>query len=213
VVLSRYMRDELAAAGVPAARIAVVPPFVHGLDAAAPAGGPPCVLFAGRLAAAKGVRDAVEAWRASGVDLPLVFAGTGPLRSALEREGFAVLGWVPHAGLAAVYRRAAALVLPSRWQEPFGIVGLEAMTLGTPVAAWRSGGVAEWHPGGPLLVEWGDVQALAGALRRATSGPRAHPPGGFDPARLMGRLLALYDSVRRQGSITGSTSRDAWGPP
>lgn len=213
VVLSRYMRDELTAVGVPRERIVVVPPFVHGLDAGARAGGPPCVLFAGRLAAGKGVREAVLAWRASGLDLPLVFAGTGPLRAELERDGLTVLGWVPHAALAAVYRRAAALLMPSRWQEPFGIVGLEARTLGTPVAAWRSGGVAEWHDGGPSLVEWGDVPALAEALRHAASGPRSTAPAGFEPEPLMERLLAVYGSVRAQGSITGSTRREAWGRP
>jgi glycosyltransferase involved in cell wall biosynthesis len=196
VALSRYMKDELAAAGVPAERIAVVPPFAHGLDPAARPDGPPCVLFAGRLAAGKGVPDAVLAWRASGLDLPLVFAGTGPLRTAVERDGVTVLGWVPHAQMSAVYRRAAALVMPSRWQEPFGIVGLEAHHMGTPVAAWRSGGVAEWHPGGRLLVDWGDVPALADALRDAVEGPRAAPPSGFDPERLMEKLLAVYDSIR-----------------
>jgi glycosyltransferase involved in cell wall biosynthesis len=196
VALSRYMKDELVGAGVRADRIAVVPPFAHGLDTGAPPDGPPCVLFAGRLAAGKGVRDAVEAWHASGLDLPLLFAGTGPLRTALERDGLTVLGWVPHARLSALYRRARALIMPSRWQEPFGIVGLEATHMGTPVAAWRSGGVAEWHPGGRLLVEWGDVPALAVALREAATGPPATPPRGFDPDDLMAKLLAVYDSVR-----------------
>jgi glycosyltransferase involved in cell wall biosynthesis len=197
VALSRYMKDELAAAGVPAARIAVVPPFAHGLDPEARPDGPPCVLFAGRLVPGKGVDDAVLAWRASGLDLPLVFAGTGHLRTALERAGFTVLGWVPHAAMGGVYRRAAAVVLPSRWQEPFGIVGLEASHMGTPVAAWRSGGIAEWHPGGRLLVAWGDVPALARALGEAAAGPRATALRGFDPDDLMEKLLAVYDSVRR----------------
>jgi glycosyltransferase involved in cell wall biosynthesis len=192
VVLSHYMKAELAAAGVPAARIAVVPPFVHGLDAEAAPSGPPCVLFAGRLAAGKGVRDAMAAWRASSVELPLVFAGTGPLRAEIEGAGFEVLGWVPHARLAAVFRRARALLLPSRWQEPFGIVGLEALAMGTPVAAWRSGGVSEWHPGGATLSEWGDVPGLARALRAAVEGPRATAAPGFEADALMRRLTAVY---------------------
>ena len=82
-------------------------------------------------------------------------------------------------------------VMPSRWQEPFGIVGLEALTLGTPVAAWDSGGVREWHPGGELLVSWGDVDGLARALR---SGPAqgVDPPCGFEPEALVRRLEAVY---------------------
>ena len=162
-----------------AERIDAIPPFVHGLDGPTAPAGPACVLFAGRLSEAKGVQDAVEAWRLSGLALPLVFAGTGPLRAKLTAERFEVLGWVPHADLAAVYQRAQALLMPSRWQEPFGIAGLEAACLGVPVVAYRSGGIPERHPGDGL-VEWGDVPALARALRdeagRAARCRRASSP-------------------------------------
>ena len=137
------------------------------------------MLFAGRLSEAKGVRDAVAAWRLAGLALPLVFAGTGPLRAMLEAEGFQVLGWVPHPELADVYRRARVLLMPSRWQEPFGIAGLEAASLGIPVVAYRSGGIPEWHAG-QGLVEWGDVPALTLALReeacRRVPAPKATRP-------------------------------------
>ena len=122
-------------------------PVAYGLDRDARADGPPCVLFAGRVVEAKGIRDAISAWRRSGSELPFVVAGTGPLRREIEAEGVEVPGWLDRRRLSAAYRRAAVLVMPSRWQEPFGIVGLEALTLGTPVAAWDSGGVREWHPG------------------------------------------------------------------
>jgi glycosyltransferase involved in cell wall biosynthesis len=190
IVLSRYMKDELAAVGVPSERVHVIPPFVHGLDLRAEAEGPPCVLFVGRLVEAKGVAEAIEAWRRSRVGLPLVFAGTGPLREIAEESGLEVLGWLPHGQMAAVYRRARALVFPSRWQEPFGIAGLEALSMGTPVAAWASGGVGEWHPG-EGLVPWGDLEALAAALREAIA-RRASPPPGFERAALMRRLEDLY---------------------
>jgi glycosyltransferase involved in cell wall biosynthesis len=198
-VLSRYMREELVAAGVAAARVHVVPPFVHALgrDEQRKPEGPGCVLFVGRLVESKGVRDAVEAWRLSGVSLPLVVAGTGPLRAELERAAanadgprLEVLGWVGRDGLPALYRRARALLFPPRWQEPFGIVGLEALTFGVPVVAWESGGVAEWHPG-PGLVRWGDVPALARALREAV-GRRVTRPPLFDRNEALGRLLVLY---------------------
>jgi glycosyltransferase involved in cell wall biosynthesis len=199
-VLSAYMRGELAAAGVPAGRVSVVPGFVHGLDPGAAPGGPPCVLFVGRLVEAKGVRDALAAWRRSGVDLPLVVAGTGPLRRELvaraergEEPGLEVMGWVERDRLSSLYRRARALLLPSRWQEPFGIVGLEALSFGVPVVAWESGGVGEWHPG-PGLVPWGDVAALARALEDAVH-RRVTSPAAFDRAGAISRLLAVYRDV------------------
>jgi glycosyltransferase involved in cell wall biosynthesis len=197
-VLSRYMREELVAAGVPANGAHVVPPFVHGLDPGATASGPPCVLFVGRLAETKGVRDAVDAWRRSGVDLPLVLAGTGPLRGELSSRaertpGLELLGWVERDRLSALYRRARALLMPSRWQEPFGIAGLEALSFGVPVVAWESGGVAEWHPG-PGLVRWGDVEGLARALAEAVD-RRVTTPPSFGRDEAVGRLLAIYAGI------------------
>jgi glycosyltransferase involved in cell wall biosynthesis len=192
VVLSAYMKRELVAAGVAAEGIAVVPPFVHGLDPDAEPDGPPCVLFVGRLTEAKGAREAVQAWRFSGVDLPLIVAGTGPLRAELEASGVEVLGWVGPERLSATYRRARAVLMPSRWQEPFGIAGLEALTMGVPVVAWESGGVGEWHP--RPLVAWGDVDGLAAALRTAVE-QRAYAPAGFDRKHLTRRLVEVYEEV------------------
>jgi glycosyltransferase involved in cell wall biosynthesis len=199
-VLSRYMREQLVAAGAAPQSIFVIPPFVHDLDNAAAADGPPCVLFVGRLAEAKGVRDAIRAWRRSGVELPLVLAGTGPLRAELEayaREAsgppLQVLGWVERGRLAGLYQRARALVMPSRWQEPYGIAGIEALSFGVPVVAWESGGVGEWHPG-PGLVRWGDVSGLAGALSRAVERRLLLLPR-FERDEALGRLVRVYARV------------------
>jgi len=199
-VLSRYMREELVAAGAPPRHVHVVPPFVYRLDPGSVPSGPPRVLFVGRLVEAKGVRDAVAAWRRSGVGLPLVLAGTGPLRAELAAQAargegpeLEVLGWVDRDRLSGLYRRARALLLPSRWQEPFGIAGLEALSFGVPVVAWESGGVGEWHPG-PGLVRWGDVEALARSLADAVHRRVALPPR-FERDETIGRLLGLYGRV------------------
>ncbi|HVO09646.1 MAG TPA: glycosyltransferase family 4 protein [Vicinamibacteria bacterium] len=206
-VLSRYMAGELVTAGVPPSQVTVVPPFVADLDDVADgADGEPCVLFVGRLAEAKGVREAVRAWRLSGVPLPLVLAGTGPLRGELEREAecsaaapaLQVLGWVDRPQLPSLYRRARALLLPPLWQEPFGIVGLEAAAFGLPVVAWDSGGIEEWHEG-PGLVRRGDVPALARALGEAVS-RRQSPRRRFPRDETIGRLLTLYERVASGGS-------------
>jgi len=189
VVLSQYMKDELAAAGVGGARVHVIPPFVHGLDTHATPDGPPCVLVVGRLVEHKGIADAVDAWRRSKVDLPLVVAGTGPLREEMEAKGAEVLGWLDPPALSRVYARARALLLTPRWQEPFGIAGLEAATMGVPVVAWESGGIREWHSG--PLAAWGDVESLAEMLREAVKG-RAMPPRVPSREEVMARLLALY---------------------
>lgn len=194
IVLSDYMKRELADAGVSARRITVVPPFAWGLDPNAEPDGPPCVLFVGRLVAAKGVWDVLEAWRRAGTDLPLVFGGTGRLRTALEEAGAEVTGWLDRAALSRLYRRARALVMPSRWQEPFGIVGLEALTMGVPVVAWTSGGVDEWYPG--PAIRWGDVEGLTSVLVATLNGRSAAPwPTAHQPEALMRRLREVYSAA------------------
>ncbi len=192
VVLSCYMKEELVASGVSTRQITVIPPFVHGLDPSAALDGSPCVLFVGRLVESKGVRDAVSAWQRSRLSLPLVLAGGGPLRGEVRVPGCEWVGWVPHEKMSALYQRAAAVIMPSRWKEPFGMVGLEALTMRTPVAAWNSGGVSEWHPG-PGLVEWGDVDGLGAELRDAIGRP-VDPPQGFEADDLMSRLWDVYHS-------------------
>jgi glycosyltransferase involved in cell wall biosynthesis len=192
-VLSHYMKRELVAVGVDADRVHVIPPFVHGLDPSAEPDGPPCVLFAGRVVTAKGAADAVEAWRRSGVSLPLVVAGTGADRARIEADGVDVLGWVPHDRLSSLYARARAVIVSSRWQEPFGIVGIEAQSMGVPVVAWDTGGAGEWQGGG-APIPWGDIDGLAAALRDAV-GARASPPAGFERDALMERLRGVYRSV------------------
>jgi len=98
--------------------VRVTPPRVRGLVVGAAPDGPPCVLFAGRLVAAKGVRDAVEIWQRAAVGLPLVVAGAGPERGTLPPlDGLELPGWVPHHELPGLFARARGLLLPSRLLE------------------------------------------------------------------------------------------------
>jgi glycosyltransferase involved in cell wall biosynthesis len=97
--------------------------------------------------------------------------------------------------LSALYRRARALLQPSRWQEPFGMTGIEALSFGVPVAAWESGGVSEWHSG-LGLVPWGDVDALARAVAAAVERRVVLPPA-YPREEAVGRLLALYGRLTR----------------
>ena len=175
----------------------------------------PCVLFVGRLVEAKGVWDAVEAWRQSGLELPLVLVGDGAAARAsggvrARHERIEITGWLDRRALSGVYARAQALLLPSRWQEPFGIVGLEALTFGVPVAAWESGGVGEWHPG-PGLARWGDVPALGRALRevagrRLRLRPRLRSRRGGRPAARALRTArgSVKRGARRRAPLRGS---------
>ena len=135
------------------------------------------VLAAGRLTPEKGFADVVDACIAAG--LPLVVAGDGPERAALEaRAGRRArfVGHVPADELAALRRRAAVAVVPSRYAEILPLAALEAMAAGLPTVAARSGGLVEAVPEEGLYPT-GDVAALAARLaalyRDAAAGERA----------------------------------------
>ena len=93
------------------------------------------------------------------------------LRELAERSGVGervTIAAAPRRELAALYRAADLVLFPSRWDEPFGLVPLEAMTQATPVVATRRGGSAEFLVDGRNCVEIppDDPAALAAAVRR-----------------------------------------------
>jgi alpha-1,3-rhamnosyl/mannosyltransferase len=132
-VSERTKRDVVAFYGVPEDKVTVTP---HGVDPAfAPGDGTHdgYLLFVGAVQARKDPLAALRA--AQDVGLPLVVVGPEKepeLARELRARGADVRGWVEKPALAQLYRRAAALVLPSR-HEGFGVPVLEAMASGTPV--------------------------------------------------------------------------------
>jgi glycosyltransferase involved in cell wall biosynthesis len=89
-----------------------------------------------------------------------------------ERVVFA--GQRDRSELAATYRAADAVVFPVVWDEPWGLVPLEAMAQGRPVVATGRGGSGEYLRDGEncLLFEAGDAGALAGVLQRLADDPQ-----------------------------------------
>lgn len=199
VAPTRFVAAALQRAGIEAC---VVPHFV------APAPGPPRphaerrgVLFAGRLVPEKGVDDVLRlAELVRDVDV----AGAGPLAEAVRTSRARHLGALRHADVLERIARARAVVMPSRWEEPAGLVALEAAAAGTPVVAYRVGGLAEQvETAGGVLVH--DVAAMAAAVQRldADQGEWARRSSAaleaartvHAPERHLAALEAVYRSV------------------
>lgn len=168
---SGFMRDLVVSWGVPGDKVTLLPnPAPRVKDAAVFDPGPhPVLAFAGRLTAQKDLGVALAAVRElDGVRL--LIAGDGPERARLEAaagERVEFLGALSRAEVLGLLRAADAAILSSAWENfPHGVV--EALAVGTPVIATRTGGVAEVVTDGEngLLVEPGDAVAFAAAVRR-----------------------------------------------
>ena len=191
---SAWMTEQLALHGIAATYLPwPSPPVPDGFRRRpAPA---PRFLYLGRLAPEKGVDVLLGAFASVVEDVPdarLRIVGSGPLERALKsdaaRLGLAsTVEFVGHAKRVQVdaeLEGAWALVAPSLWSEPFGIIALEALARGVPVVATEGGGFDETvgDPSTGILVPAGDELALADALL-AVATRRAFPNHEPDPQR------------------------------
>ena len=148
-------------------------------------------LFVGAIQPRKDPVAAIEALALLNGDLRLVLVGPEKsggqdVRDAIKRLGVGdrveLAGHVERDELAALYRGAACLVFPSRY-EGFGLPIVEAMASGTPVVAARAGAVPEVAGDAAVLVEPGDPVALAGGIERALADRERLVAAGFERAR------------------------------
>jgi glycosyltransferase involved in cell wall biosynthesis len=145
------------------------------------------LLYIGRIRAEKGILVAFNALDllmngrdgTKAVDLPLhldVFGdGNDAYLNELQHflhekhltQAVTFHGWIPQDKLIAHYDQSDILLVPSLWQEPFGLVVVEAMARGLPVIASDAGGPAEilTHGVDGLLIEPGNERELASAIR------------------------------------------------
>jgi glycosyltransferase involved in cell wall biosynthesis len=191
IAISRFARDKFVQAGLPAHKISVKPHFVEP-DPGERSHPGDYALFLGRLAPEKGLLTLLEAWERLPSTVPLVIAGDGPMRPSLEAEvvrkrlqSVHFAGRLRRDEAYGAMKKAAFLVVPSVWYEPFGLVIAEAFACGTPVLGAFVGAIQEmlddevtglhFAPGDPdalaKKVEWAwghspELAAMGRAARR-----------------------------------------------
>jgi glycosyltransferase involved in cell wall biosynthesis len=173
----------------------------------------PYALYLGKLAPNKGTSHLVGVVERAELDWPLVIAGDGPERSALEALAAAsardirFIGWAEQEAATRWLAHASLLVFPSRGPESLSRVLIEASALGVPIAAMNTGGTPDIivHEETGLLSNTpdglaADVRRLRSddALRsRLGSAARSLAERRFDAAAVVERVERLYQELAR----------------
>ena len=184
----------------------------------------PTILFAGRVVADKAPDAFVRAcalalprlpgWRAEvlGADRFGPDSPETPFLRALRPEaaaaGVVLAGWQPHAAILTAMARAAIVVVPSRWPEPFGLTALEAMGCGAALLCSMRGGLMEVAGDAAAPIDPDDPAAMAEAIVALANDPANRAALGA-----AGRARAALFDVAHAAAARAALHRDvlaAW---
>jgi glycosyltransferase involved in cell wall biosynthesis len=165
------------------------------------------LLWMGRMVPAKGPDTAIEIALRAGKPLKMaaaVHAGErdwfeSHMRALLTRHAHCVeyLGEVGGAQRAKLLRRAQALLMPVAWEEPFGMVMIEALACATPVVAYRRGAIPEVLVDGVSGYVVDGIEEAVDAVERLPALERAQCRAEFERRFTAARMTDDYLRVYR----------------
>jgi glycosyltransferase involved in cell wall biosynthesis len=172
--------------------------------------------FLGRISPEKRVDRAIDIARRIGMPLKIAAKVDNADREYFGREIkprlddplIEFVGEIDERGKDSFLGRAAALLFPIDWPEPFGLVMIEAMACGTPVVAFRRGSVPEVMVDGASGFVVDDMDQAVEATRRALALPRALCRQTFERRFLARRMAEDYLRVYRRLTATTGVHRD-----
>ena len=181
ISISDFQKKKHVAMGIPANHIHNIYHFYESSAPPPPTSPSGDTLFLGRLSREKGVDILLRAWaKVKNRNRRLVIAGTGPEESSLKKmasdlnlANVVFTGFLNKEQQASLWSNSSALVVPSIWDEPFGMVVLEAWAKERPVVAYAKGALPELiqHGVNGLLADPFSVEALAKNIQELIDKP------------------------------------------
>jgi glycosyltransferase involved in cell wall biosynthesis len=174
--------------------------------------------FLGRIAPAKGVHSAIQIAKRSGI--PLKIGGEvqpifrdyfdTQIKPHIDGKFIEYIGEADLAMKNELLGKSMAMLFPIEWDEPFGLVLVEAMATGTPVIAFPGGSVAEIVQDGIsgfVCSGVEDAVARVGSVRAIDpASVRAYTQKNFSVERMVGDYLALYLEMFGEATLVGDNS-------
>jgi glycosyltransferase involved in cell wall biosynthesis len=216
--VSDFVRRQMVRAGCDDSQLQTIrspAPAVKRAFTPVPERDPPHFLFVGRLVPEKGLDWALRALASTETHVHLDVAGKGRKRDALEalaeelgvRTCVTFHGWVDPDRISTLMRDARAVLFPSVWHEPAGLITLEAAAQGRALIASRVGGIPEYaQEDHAVLVNARNVEGLARAMDRLARGHATanqmgrsghqHAQSTYSMSRFVDRLDAFYTSAQ-----------------
>ncbi len=170
--------------------------------------------FLGRIAPIKGTHLAIEVAKKSGIPLKIAGEIQPMFRDYYEREvkphvDGKFIEYVGEADLAAkneLLSNSLAFLFPIQWNEPFGLVTIEAMACGTPVLALAGGSVREIVSDGINGYVCNSISEMVGRVREIESWSRPlvvrrYAEQHFSLERMAAEYVSLYSNLHRPSSV------------
>lgn len=218
IFISAAQRDLLHGLRLPPERTFVKHNFIpSGLSPAASRD--PRVTYLGRMEEAKGTRLILRSWDTFRGDSPrsplrLSMVGGGPLEAEVRQwaaghDSVDFHGVVPRSDAMDLLARSRCSLVPSLWNETFGLVAVESMAVAVPPVASTRGALPELIDPGVtgVLIDPEDSSELVGVLGRVDSFPEVFCEMGrrgreaylarFTPERNLAQLESIYDFAIR----------------
>jgi glycosyltransferase involved in cell wall biosynthesis len=218
IVSSNHVKLQAVESGYSSEQIEVLPYYttLPALNAKA-SSADKRILFIGRIVREKGLRKLLSVFKQLTTPAQLIIAGDGgdlpKIKSLSNQLGLgdkvSFFSWANSIQKDELYRNASVVVIPSVWPEPFGIVGIEAMSYAKPVVAFQTGGISEWLDDGKtgFLIAPYDVMQMSEKIDSLLKQKdlatemglfgRIKVQQNFSATQHLQQLLELYNNVIR----------------